>query len=144
MNPITRNVKISNTAKFQSRYLKTPDHNILFISPGLIHPYKGFRGGLTTEGFISGGGGLISGILWYDSQSIQAWLPTFVSSSQYFFQVFPMSDTPCVWPTFLKLRCITNFIMLFFVKWLISLVDKMRGVVSVTPLILFIIGDAIK
>ena len=74
MNPITRNVKISNTAKFQSRYLKTPDHNILFISPGLMHPYKGFRGGLTTEGFISGGGGgeLISGISWNDSQSIQA------------------------------------------------------------------------
>ena len=32
----------------------------------------------------------------------------------------------CVWPTALKLGCVTNFDMLFLVTWFISLVDELK------------------
>ena len=40
------------------------------------------------------------------------------------FRGFQMSAIPRVWPTALKLGCITNFDMLFLVMGFISLVDE--------------------
>ena len=37
-----------------------------------------------------------------------------------------MSTISRVWPTALKLGCVTNFDMLFLVMWLISLVDEIQ------------------
>ena len=47
---------------------------------------------------------------------------TFVS----YFRVFQMSTIPRVWPTALKLGCITNLDMLFLIMGFISLVDEIQ------------------
>ena len=48
---------------------------------------------------------------------------TFVSNC---FRVFQISAVPRVWPTALKLGCVTNFDMLFLVLGFISLVDEIQ------------------
>ena len=50
-------------------------------------------------------------------------LSTHVAS---YFRVFQMSTIPSVWPTALKLGCLTNFDMLFLVMEFIYLVDEIQ------------------
>ena len=61
----------------------------------------------------------------YGSQAWVDWLPYICLLFSGFSNVYHFA---CVWPTALKLGCITNFDMLFFVVGFISLVDEIQFV----------------
>ena len=57
----------------------------------------------------------------------QAWIDWFYAYICFLFVLFlNVYHSACVWPTALKLGCITNFDMLFLVMGFISLVDEIQ------------------